>query len=106
MTTQTDALRAAREALNAVLAIANNSDVIAGWHQNGDIATWSELLPEVPTALAIVDAALSASQPTDEQIIEEARHWLDVDAIGWSNVIAYRRALLCAPATPTTKDKP
>jgi hypothetical protein len=56
-----EAIKAAREALEAVLTIANNTDGIAGWHKNGDLATWTELLPEVPAALEAL-AALSALQ--------------------------------------------
>ncbi|ORJ47993.1 hypothetical protein B2M27_23205 [Kluyvera intermedia] len=33
--------------IEAVRAVAAHSDGIAGWHQNGNIATWSEVLPEL-----------------------------------------------------------
>lgn len=35
------------------------SQGVAGWHQNGDIATWDELLPEVATALEFVEGEKS-----------------------------------------------
>ncbi|GAA4493678.1 hypothetical protein [Pseudaeromonas paramecii] len=41
-------------ALVAVQAVANNSQGIAGWHLNGDLAGWDELLPEVGMAIANV----------------------------------------------------
>lgn len=56
MTKQRDVLR---EALNDVLDVMNNSQGVAGWHKNGDIATWDELLPEVATALEFVEGEQS-----------------------------------------------
>ena len=38
-------------ALEAVLAVASQSAGIAGWHLNGDLAGWGELLPEVGEAI-------------------------------------------------------
>ncbi|HAT2246347.1 TPA: hypothetical protein I8455_001028 [Aeromonas hydrophila] len=56
MTKQRDVLR---EALNGVLGVMNNSQGVAGWHKNGAIATWDELLPEVATALEFVEGEQS-----------------------------------------------
>ncbi|MFM1691754.1 hypothetical protein [Aeromonas salmonicida] len=56
MTKQRDVLL---EALNGVLGVMNNSEGVAGWHKNGDIATWDELLPEVSTALEFVEGEQS-----------------------------------------------
>lgn len=56
MTKQRDVLR---EALNGVLDVMNNSQGVAGWHQNGAIATWDELLPEVAAALEFVEGEQS-----------------------------------------------
>ena len=42
-----------REALDAVQQVANRSEGIAGWHMNGDIASWDSILPEVEQALAL-----------------------------------------------------
>ena len=47
------------EALNGVVGVMNNSQGVAGWHQNGAIATWDELLPEVATALEFVEGEQS-----------------------------------------------
>jgi hypothetical protein len=41
-------------ALNAVKVAMNHSEGIAGWHLNGNIATWYEVLPEVDDALAVI----------------------------------------------------
>ncbi|MGD7930139.1 hypothetical protein [Escherichia coli] len=35
------------ENIEAVRSVADNSSGIAGWHLNGDIATWEEILPEI-----------------------------------------------------------
>ncbi|MEN3759371.1 hypothetical protein [Aeromonas veronii] len=56
MTKQRDVLL---EALNGVLGVMNNSQGVAGWHQNGAIASWDELLPEVATALEFVEGEQS-----------------------------------------------
>lgn len=56
MTKQRDVLR---EALNDVQDVMNNSQGVAGWHKNGDIATLDELLPEVATALEFVEGEQS-----------------------------------------------
>ena len=56
MTKQRDVLL---DALNGVLGVMNNSQGVAGWHQNGAIAAWDELLPEVATALEFVEGEQS-----------------------------------------------
>ncbi|MCF5912106.1 hypothetical protein [Aeromonas veronii] len=56
MTKQRDVLL---EALNGVHGVMSNSEGVAGWHKNGDIATWDELLPEVATALEFVEGEQS-----------------------------------------------
>ena len=56
MTKQRDVLL---DALNGVLGVMNNSQGVAGWHQNGVIATWDELLPEVAAALEFVEGEQS-----------------------------------------------
>lgn len=61
MTKQRDVLL---EALNGVLGVMNNSQGVAGWHKNGDIASWDELLPEVADALEFVEGEQSCdSEP-------------------------------------------
>lgn len=48
---QLDALAAENTALNEVISavrgVADNSEGIAGWHLNGDVARWDEILPEI-----------------------------------------------------------
>ncbi|MDY8683373.1 hypothetical protein UY481_12680 [Escherichia coli] len=38
---------AMHETIEAVRSVADSSSGIAGWHLNGDIATWEEILPEI-----------------------------------------------------------
>ncbi|HCH7906655.1 TPA: hypothetical protein NHU03_002335 [Escherichia coli] len=38
---------AMHETIEAVRSVADNSSGIDGWHLNGDIATWEEILPEI-----------------------------------------------------------
>ena len=38
---------AMHETIEAVRSVADNYSGIAGWHLNGDIATWEEILPEI-----------------------------------------------------------
>ena len=49
--TENEALRAKlaeREAIiEAVCAVANESEGIAGWHKNGELVEWDEILPEI-----------------------------------------------------------
>ncbi|MFM5462686.1 hypothetical protein ACET66_01135 [Aeromonas simiae] len=47
------------EALNGVMGVMNDSQGVAGWHQNGVIATWNEVLPEVAAALEFVEGEQS-----------------------------------------------
>ncbi|HHA1772792.1 TPA: hypothetical protein ACOEBO_001485 [Enterobacter cloacae] len=48
---QVEKLAAENAALNSVIeavrGVANESIGIAGWHKNGEIATWEEILPEI-----------------------------------------------------------
>lgn len=61
MTKQRDVLL---EAMYAVQSVMNSSQGVAGWHQNGAIATWDELLPEMATALELVEGEQSCdSEP-------------------------------------------
>lgn len=38
---------ALHRAIKATQGVIENSDGVAGWHSNGDIAAWEEILPEV-----------------------------------------------------------
>ncbi|WP_421257613.1 hypothetical protein [Aeromonas sp. 600886] len=61
MTKQRDVLL---DAMYAVQSVMNDSQGVAGWHQNGAIATWDELLPEIAAALELVEGEQSCdSEP-------------------------------------------
>lgn len=80
MTKQRDVLL---EALNGVLGVMNNSQGVAGWHMNGAIATWDELLPEVSAALEFVivkrcDCTLSDKRGAFGPCMEERKEGMFV----------------------------
>ncbi|MBN5205356.1 hypothetical protein JY462_11065 [Serratia marcescens] len=66
LTERADALAvenaAMRGVIDAAVAVANNSAGIAGWHLNGEIAGWDEILPELNIETPATDAALAAIQ--------------------------------------------
>ena len=51
---------AMRGVIDAAVAVANNSAGIAGWHLNGEIADWDEILPELNIETPATDTALAA----------------------------------------------
>ncbi|MGF2655822.1 terminase [Serratia marcescens] len=53
---------AMRSVIDAAIGVANNSSGIAGWHLNGEIADWDEILPELNIETPVTDAALAAIQ--------------------------------------------
>ncbi|MET5152011.1 hypothetical protein [Serratia marcescens] len=53
---------AMRSVIDAAIGVANNSSGIAGWHLNGEIADWEEILPELNIETPATDAALAAIQ--------------------------------------------
>lgn len=56
MTKQRDVLL---DAMYAVQSVMNSSEGVAGWHKNGDIASWDKVLPEVAGALEFVEGEQS-----------------------------------------------
>lgn len=51
-----------RSVIDAAIGVANNSSGIAGWHLNGEIADWDEILPELNIETPATSAALAAIQ--------------------------------------------
>ncbi|HIE0705150.1 TPA: hypothetical protein ACXJM1_001208 [Serratia marcescens] len=51
---------AMRGVIDAAIGVANNSSGIAGWHLNGEIADWDEILPELNIETPATDAAIAA----------------------------------------------
>lgn len=56
MTKQRDVLL---DAMYAVQGVMNSSEGVAGWHKNGDVASWDKVLPEVADALEFVEGEQS-----------------------------------------------
>ncbi|WP_270817611.1 hypothetical protein [Aeromonas sp. Y318-3] len=56
MTKQRDVLL---DAMYAVQSVMNSSEGVAGWHKNGDIASWDKVLPEVADAIEFVEGEQS-----------------------------------------------
>lgn len=44
-------------ALEGLLAIVDDSEGVAGYHRNGEVATWSEFADEINAAVAAIDKA-------------------------------------------------
>lgn len=68
-------------ALEAVQAVANESSGIAGWHLNGDVASWDDLLPEVAEAMA--SARRTAMKEVSEEIERSAAELIIRKAAEW-----------------------
>ncbi|QNO00941.1 hypothetical protein phiBZS1_p47 [Serratia phage vB_SspM_BZS1] len=49
-----------RGVIDAAVAVADNSAGITGWHLNGEIAGWDEILPELNIETQATDAAIAA----------------------------------------------
>lgn len=49
-----------RSVIDAAVEVSDNSAGIAGWHLNGEIAGWDEILPELNIETPATDAALAA----------------------------------------------
>uniref|UniRef100_UPI0035C6CC33 hypothetical protein n=1 Tax=Serratia quinivorans TaxID=137545 RepID=UPI0035C6CC33 len=49
-----------RSVIDAAVEVYDNSAGIAGWHLNGDIAGWDEILPELNIETPATSAALAA----------------------------------------------
>lgn len=67
-----------REALDAVQQVANRSEGIAGWHLNGDIASWDSILPEVDEALAISNDATALNELITERTKTQKEYYESV----------------------------
>ena len=86
-----------RNALDSVQQVANRSDGIAGWHLNGDIASWDSILPEVEDALStpFTPTALpELIEKVEKMTIGRcAEKLLSIGALGDGDFLAAIRAL-------------
>ncbi|HBS7039357.1 TPA: hypothetical protein MAO37_000885 [Klebsiella pneumoniae] len=80
---------AMRETIEAVRGVADNSSGIAGWHLNGEIAQWSEILPEIDDIETPATDRIVAGIKADA--IDEAAVELDrVDTVASTRVIGFK----------------
>ncbi|HHC3236103.1 TPA: hypothetical protein ACN7IK_000868 [Klebsiella pneumoniae] len=80
---------AMRETIEAVRGVADNSSGIAGWHLNGEIAQWAEILPEIDDIETPATDRIVAGIKADA--IDEAAVELDrVDTVASTRVIGFK----------------
>lgn len=73
-----------RETIEAVRGVADNSSGIAGWHLNGEIAKWSEILPEIddietPVTDSMVARIKASAIPEGFKLVPEQMYLSDED---------------------------
>ncbi|MCV8222229.1 hypothetical protein [Escherichia coli] len=69
---------AMHENIAAVRSVADNSSGIAGWHLNGDIATWEEILPEInDIETPATDALLAEVRAQGVEMFAECAYTLE-----------------------------
>ncbi len=69
---------AMHETIAAVRSVADNSSGIAGWHLNGDIATWEEILPEInDIETPATDALLAEVRAQGVEMFAECAYTLE-----------------------------
>lgn len=81
---------AMRETIEAVRGVADNSSGIAGWHLNGEIAQWSEILPEIDDIETPATDAYLAGIKADgvEEFVSNTVHKI-FDESGAVSALAY-----------------
>lgn len=81
------------ETIEAVLSVADNSSGIAGWHLNGVIATWEEILPEInEIETPATDSFLAEVRAQGvEMLAEKLREHIAVDSSGSTRARALTR---------------
>ncbi|CAI0710323.1 Uncharacterised protein [Serratia quinivorans] len=63
-----------RGAIDAAIVVAHQSSGIAGWHLNGEIAGWDEILPELNIETQATDAALAAIEARGVEKFLDSEH--------------------------------
>ncbi|HGE8482389.1 MULTISPECIES: hypothetical protein [Serratia] len=73
---------AMRSVIDAAIGVANNSSGIAGWHLNGEIADWDEILPELNIETPATDAAFAAIEARSiTAALDSCSEYLDTDCV-------------------------
>ncbi|HAJ7835987.1 TPA: hypothetical protein HNW32_03700 [Escherichia coli] len=90
------------ETIEAVRSVADNSSGIAGWHLNGDIATWEEILPEInDIETTATDAFLAEVRAQGVEMLAK-NHQSIVNALKGDSLFSdgeYRHAIIASAAT-------
>ncbi|EFI5781289.1 hypothetical protein GW239_21970 [Escherichia coli] len=93
---------AMHETIEAVRSVADNSSGIAGWHLNGDIATWEEILPEInDIETPATDAFLAEVRAQGVEMLAK-NHQSIVNALKGDSLFfdgEYRHAIIASAAT-------
>ncbi|WP_089563667.1 hypothetical protein [Escherichia coli] len=92
---------AMHETIEAVRSVADNSSGIAGWHLNGDIATWEEILPEInDIETPATDAFLAEVRAQGVEMLAK-NHQSIVNALKGDSLFSdgeYRHAVIASAA--------
>ncbi|HFL5071681.1 TPA: hypothetical protein ACG35O_000622 [Escherichia coli] len=93
---------AMHETIEAVRSVADNSSGIAGWHLNGDIATWEEILPEInDIETQATDAFLAEVRAQGVEMLAK-NHQSIVNVLKGDSLFSdgeYRHAIIASAAT-------
>ncbi|WP_334659550.1 hypothetical protein [Klebsiella aerogenes] len=100
-----------RETIEAVRGVADDSSGIAGWHLNGEIAKWSEILPEIddiePPATDRIVAGIKADA-ANQMCVAFVKH-KELAGLSDDDVVTVREAtdavLHCAEVISEGADK-
>ncbi|MGQ5735346.1 hypothetical protein ACUNI2_26670 [Serratia sp. IR-2025] len=85
-----------RGAIDAAIVVAHQSSGIAGWHLNGDIAGWDEILPELNIETPATDAALAAIEALGVEKFAKATIAIGEQENEESIIYAGKKAMLFA----------
>lgn len=70
--------------ISAVKDLVRESDGVTGWHRNGDVATWDEVLPELSHSetLATTQALNEIKAQGVDEFAAEMERITDIDSLG------------------------
>lgn len=90
-----------KEVINEVRSIIANSHGVSGWHQNGDIAEWDEVLPEIDSVeTPATDAFLAEVRAQGVEMLAK-NHQSIVDKLKGDSLFSdgeYRHAVIASAA--------
>ncbi|EPK0657506.1 hypothetical protein ABK687_08470 [Klebsiella aerogenes] len=98
---------AMRETIEAVRGVADNSSGIAGWNLNGEIAKWSEILPEIDDIeTPATDRIVAGIKADGVDIIRNALIKFVEDEVGPNDVVPglIRGAEICVSVADSLRE--